>query len=105
MPSARRPPHAATWALLALLPAACVTLDTSAPLLAGSAQADPTSTAGRHIYITTCAKCHSVEPVKNYSAAQWATIMPDMAQRSKLTPAQEHQVTTYVRRVLQSTQP
>lgn len=82
--------------LLLALPG-CVSLDTAAPQLGtgGSPLAE-----GRAIYVGQCAKCHAVEPVLDYTAAQWATIMPDMAERTKLTSAETASVTAYVNQVL-----
>ena len=76
----------------------CVSLDTAAPPVEAG-QARPL-VEGRAIYVGQCAKCHAVEPVLKYSAAQWATIMPDMAERTKLNPAETASVTAYVDRVL-----
>ncbi len=76
----------------------CVSLDTAAPQV-NTPGAGPL-TAGRDIYVGRCAKCHAVEPVLDYTAAQWATIMPDMAERTKLTPTETAAVTAYVDHVL-----
>ncbi len=82
----------------ALAVSGCVTLDQLAPPVealsspAGHSQLS----RGRTLYVTTCAKCHSVEPVSRYTAAEWRDIMPDMADESKLTPADEAAVTAYI---------
>ncbi len=43
---------------------------------------------GRAIYITTCTRCHSPEPVAGYTLAEWRQTLPRMSERSNLT-AQE----------------
>lgn len=86
-------------ALLAAL-SGCVSLETAAPV-PGPPGSGPLA-EGRALYVGRCAKCHAVEPVLDYSAAEWATIMPDMAERTKLTPRETAAVTAYVASVLQS---
>ena len=83
--------------LLVALPG-CVSLDTAAPQ-AGLPGTGPL-VEGRAIYVGQCAKCHAVEPVLKYSRAEWAKIMPDMAERTKLNPAETESVTAYVNRIL-----
>ncbi len=82
----------------------CVTLTTMAPPvenLTGNREGRAAALAsGRDIYVGRCAKCHSVEPVLKYTAAQWAEIIPDMAERTKLTPVEEAAVNEYVSAVL-----
>ncbi|MES2468739.1 MAG: cytochrome c [Verrucomicrobiota bacterium] len=86
-------------ALLAAL-SGCVSLETAAPV-SGPPGSGPLA-EGRALYVGRCAKCHAVEPVLDYSAAEWATIMPDMAERTKLTARETAAVTAYVASVLQS---
>ncbi|MDB6069073.1 MAG: hypothetical protein JWL81_244 [Verrucomicrobiales bacterium] len=93
----------------------CVSLDTAAPstatlLASQSVQGQgpaKTSTApvstlalGRDLYVGRCAKCHAVEPVRDYSPAEWATLIPDMAERTKLNAAETAAVAAYVHAVL-----
>jgi mono/diheme cytochrome c family protein len=52
--------------------------------------------AGYHIYNGRCIACHSPEPVGRYSREEWSGIIPDMAKRSKLTPAETAQLRAYV---------
>ncbi len=85
--------------LLVALPG-CVPLETAAPV-AGLPGSGPLA-EGRALYVGRCAKCHAVEPVADYTATEWATIMPDMAERTKLTPQGTAAVTAYVASVLQS---
>ena len=83
--------------LIVALPG-CVSLDTAAPQ-AGLPGTGPLA-EGRAMYVGQCAKCHAVEPVLKYSHSEWAGIMPDMAERTKLNPAETAAVTAYVVRVL-----
>lgn len=51
---------------------------------------------GRHIYLSQCIDCHAPIAVDDYTESQWATIMPDMAEESALTFAEEKAVHEYV---------
>ena len=79
--------------------AACASLETAVPpaatLVAGGRDA-ATLESGRRVYLDACTRCHVAEPVRDYPAARWPGIIADMAERSKLTPAQEHAVLAYV---------
>jgi hypothetical protein len=95
------------WVLLAGVAAgltSCGTLSTMAPpveqLAAGSRGPAGALALGRDLYIGRCAKCHSVEPVLKYTAAEWAVIIPDMAERTKLNAAEEAALKDYVDAVL-----
>ena len=83
--------------LLSFLPS-CVSLDTAAPQLGPPGSG--LLAEGRAIYVGQCAKCHAVEPVLDYTRAEWGTIMPDMAERTKLTAAETAAVTSYVNQVM-----
>jgi len=98
--------------LLVTLPGvACVSLEQSAPLpetlpTAKHAGTPSQLAQGREIYITKCAACHSVEPVRKYSRAEWEhEIMPDMAEETNLTPAETAAVIAYIRTVLNTPAP
>ncbi|MHC4909868.1 MAG: hypothetical protein ACYTF9_09140 [Planctomycetota bacterium] len=52
---------------------------------------------GRLLYVTACVRCHSPEAVTRYSLAEWASILPRMADEAALSPAQEAAVMNYVR--------
>lgn len=99
--------HAARWLLLlaALSGAACVSLEEMAPPVASLANV-PTSASktqlayGRDIYITKCARCHSVEPVLKYPLSQWEhEILPEMNEETNLSPQEAAAVAAYVRAV------
>ncbi|MCP5557250.1 MAG: hypothetical protein H7A55_05815 [Verrucomicrobiaceae bacterium] len=51
---------------------------------------------GRRIYLTTCVRCHAPEPVAKYSRREWATILPEMIEDSRLRPADAIAVSRYV---------
>ncbi len=51
---------------------------------------------GRHIYLSQCIDCHAPIAVDDYTESQWAAIMPDMAEESALTFAEEKAVHEYV---------
>jgi mono/diheme cytochrome c family protein len=57
---------------------------------------------GRDIYVTACAKCHSPEPVRDYSRQEWVgKILPEMIKVTKLGPEDARAVEAYVLAVLQ----
>jgi len=91
--------HAGLLAITGMM-TACVSLEQAAPPVALLPTANGMASAklalGRELYITKCAKCHSVEPVKDYSATEWSKIMPEMAEKSKLNAAETEAVTDYV---------
>lgn len=88
-------------AVAAALTAGCVSVETVAPPVSVLRGGDGAEVAeGRRLYLTTCTKCHAAEPVRNYSEAEWATILPDMAEESHFSPAQTAAVAAYVRAVL-----
>ncbi len=98
-------------ALVTLPGVACVSLEQSVPLPetlpAAKHAGTPSQLAqGRHIYITKCAACHSVEPVRKYSRTEWEQdILPEMAEETNLTPAETAAVLAYIRTVLASPVP
>ncbi len=51
---------------------------------------------GRAIYITTCTRCHSPEPVAGYTLAEWRQTLPRMSERSKLTAQETADLRDYV---------
>lgn len=51
---------------------------------------------GRNIYITDCARCHSVERVNRYTVAQWEKIVERMAPESKLDAAEKDALRSYL---------
>ena len=88
---------------LLLLLGGCTGLEQIAPVMvAGGGAAPGTLHEGRRIYLSQCASCHTPLAITDYSRAQWATIMPDMAERTKLNGAQTAAVTAYVAAVLQN---
>ena len=89
------------------LMAACSTVpvETAAPPL-NKLQPAPGSAGalaeGRLLYLTRCAKCHQVYPVKNYTAAQWQPIMTEMAEDAKLSASEDAAVRTYIAAALKT---
>jgi len=85
----------------------CVSLETAAPSVASFARPSQSSyshlLAGREIYIGKCTKCHSAEPVRNHSLADWKEdIMPEMSKKTKLSPEEEADVLAYITAASQS---
>ncbi len=82
----------------------CQTLEQMAPpvgpdflVVAAQRGMEPTTLeAGRQLYITDCARCHSVEPISRYSAARWRQILPRMARETKLDDSEKAAVEAYV---------
>jgi mono/diheme cytochrome c family protein len=100
--------HAARGLLLlaALSVAACVSLEEMAPPVSALRSTSSSSSAqlahGRDIYITKCAKCHSVEPVLKYPLSQWEhEILPEMSEETNLSPQEVAAVSAYVRAVFE----
>lgn len=88
----------------------CATIEELAPLvdeaavnLAISSGVDPSMAArGRTIYITSCVRCHSPEPVAGYDLVYWQTdILPKMAKRSKLSETDTQALEAYIKLTLQ----
>lgn len=84
-----------------LLLVACESLSTTriAPLVPAE---DTELTRGRRLYLTTCVRCHAPEPIANYTLSEWAKIMPEMIQDSKLSVSDAAAVTRYVREFAKS---
>jgi len=51
---------------------------------------------GRRIYITTCAKCHAVTAVDDYTRIKWREILPEMIEESNLDATEAADVTAYI---------
>ena len=108
IPNQYRP---AIFLLLSFFILSCATIEELAPLvdeaavnLAISSDIDPTLAArGRTIYITSCVRCHSPEPVVGYDLVRWQTkILPDMTERSKLSETDTHALEAYIKLMLQT---
>jgi uncharacterized membrane protein len=85
----------------------CGSLETAAPTVASVASPSQSSythlLAGREIYIGKCTKCHSAEPVRGHSLADWkGEIMPEMSKKAKLSPGEEADVLAYITAASQS---
>ncbi len=55
---------------------------------------------GRLLYITSCTKCHSPEPVTRYSLERWGGILPRMADEADLDENAEQAVSAYIKVIL-----
>lgn len=92
----------------ALSGSACVSLEQAAPpveALPMQVRTGPSSQLllGRELYITKCAKCHSVEPVTKYPLEQWEhEILPEMNEETNLNAEEAAAVRAYVLTVLRS---
>lgn len=91
-----------------LLAASCVTLEQAAPPVKTlSLSADTGATdqleEGRALYVTTCARCHSVVPVHKYPLTVWdEKVFPEMTRKAKLHPEELAALRAYVQGVLAS---
>ena len=93
-----------------LLVIGCETLCEIAPPLQGSLLVVATDNGelvsqlqqGRHVYITTCVRCHSPEPIERYSERQWDSILPRMATLAELNSDDRDAVKAYVQFILQN---
>ncbi len=80
----------------------CQTIEEIAPQaawlggVAGGGASPAVLESGRHLYLTRCTKCHTAEPVRDYSAQEWRELMPEMAQDAKMTAEEEAAVLAYV---------
>lgn len=87
---------------LVALAAGCVSLEDAAPpvaaplLLASPGASRSELESGRRLYLGECARCHAVEPIRDYGTEAWRAILADMAARTALTPEEERAVTAYV---------
>jgi cytochrome c5 len=52
--------------------------------------------AGKTIYATKCAKCHSEKPVENWTVEDWKPILKSMIPKARLDSVQAVNVTAYV---------
>jgi mono/diheme cytochrome c family protein len=86
---------------LAAALSSCTNIEQIAPTITSAPGASSATLAeGRAIYTRQCTSCHAAERVKRYTRAEWSTILPDMAHRSKLSDAQAKAVRAYVMAVL-----
>jgi hypothetical protein len=51
---------------------------------------------GYHIYINNCGKCHVLYKPERFSEKKWEEELPDMYEKSKLTPKEQELVTRFV---------
>lgn len=51
---------------------------------------------GKKVYAKKCSSCHEIKVIDNYTAKQWAGILPDMSEKAKLNETSSRQVASYV---------
>jgi hypothetical protein len=51
---------------------------------------------GRKLLVGKCASCHAVPLPAEHAAAEWPKLVADMAERSKLTTAQQKLIEQYL---------
>lgn len=96
--------------LLALIPlvvaglAGCEALQSGAPPInpemvrVAAARGDSMETlaVGRRLLAMRCTGCHALEPISNYTSAEWQANVRDMADRAGLNEQQVRQITSYL---------
>ena len=89
---------------VAMLLGACATLEQLAPpvddriIAAAELRGDArdAATHGREVFIAECRGCHSLNTPASRTEAEWSTILPEMAKKARLTPAQAADVRVYI---------
>jgi hypothetical protein len=61
-----------------------------------SGESMETLVEGRRLLAARCTSCHALEPISNYTPAEWRTNVRRMADRSGLTVAEERQIASYL---------
>lgn len=51
---------------------------------------------GREVYLSDCARCHSIEPIDRYSTARWRSVIERMAPLSKLDESGTASLQAYI---------
>lgn len=86
--------------LCVLLVGGCVSLEQAAPsvtpAMVGKGVDQATLEAGRRIMLTSCVKCHTLEPLEKYSRDEWLESLVDMSKRAKLSQEKSAQLQAYV---------
>lgn len=82
-----------------LFGAGCQSLEEMAPPVTGATANASGLAHGRSLFVTRCATCHGVVPVADHSFAEWQGIVPEMAERSKLTSGEQADILAYLRSV------
>ncbi len=93
-----------TWIVVGLASAGCVlafascaTNDSdSAGAESAAVTGDAKIAAGRKIYLGRCTACHSPEPVRDYTLAEWRELLPDMSADANLSIVQEEHLMAYI---------
>lgn len=61
-----------------------------------SGESMETLVAGRRLLAARCTGCHALEPISNYTPAEWRTNVRSMADRSGLAGTEERQIASYL---------
>ncbi len=78
----------------------CATLEETAPSVGTLPGGESGLAEGRELYLGKCAKCHAPEPITDYSAVEWDSILPDMAGETNLTARETQALERYIAAVL-----
>jgi len=73
--------------------ASCVTTEQAAPLVSAGA-------AGRQVYLTCAASCHSPEPIRKYAREKWPGIIMEMSEQAELSALETERLRAYIEAVL-----
>ncbi len=90
--------------VLSLSLTGCLTVGQMAPpvdpdftrLATGTGVSRATLDVGREVYISDCARCHTIEPISRYTADRWNDIISRMGARSKLDETRAEALRAYV---------
>jgi hypothetical protein len=81
----------------------CLTIEEMAPpvgapfaLVGMSSDARANLERGREVYISDCARCHSIEPVDRYSVTHWCDIIERMSPQAGLDDAGKAALRAYL---------
>ena len=51
---------------------------------------------GRTLFVSRCIECHTLPPVAAHTAAQWPSLIKEMADRASLKPAERSAILAYI---------
>ena len=83
--------------------AGCLTIEQMAPPVGPEFSTIGTNVAtravlerGREVYLSDCARCHSIEPINRYSIGRWRAIIERMGPQSKLDVSRTVALQAYI---------
>jgi mono/diheme cytochrome c family protein len=65
-------------------------------MAAASGTSAGTLNTGRDLFVTRCTSCHNADPVRSRGVAEWTRVVDEMAERSKLRPAERTALLAYL---------